>query len=89
MLQKSHRDSAESSVLLIASSAALNKLRSLPSIKLHCSEGNCGQARLLYSGLFFRPLEWRNWQTHGTQNPAHFTVHVGSTPTSSTNKHGS
>jgi hypothetical protein len=31
-------------------------------------------------------LEWRNWQTHGTQNPATFTGHVGSTPTSSTNK---
>ena len=30
-------------------------------------------------------LEWRNWQTHGTQNPATFTGHVGSTPTSSTN----
>ena len=30
-------------------------------------------------------LEWRNWQTHGTQNPAPFTGHVGSTPTSSTN----
>lgn len=29
-------------------------------------------------------LEWRNWQTHGTQNPAPFTGHVGSTPTSST-----
>ncbi len=29
-------------------------------------------------------LEWRNWQTHGTQNPAGFTSHVGSTPTSST-----
>ena len=29
-------------------------------------------------------LEWRNWQTHGTQNPATFTGHVGSTPTSST-----
>ena len=31
-------------------------------------------------------LEWRNWQTHGTQNPAPFTGHVGSTPTSSTKK---
>ncbi len=30
-------------------------------------------------------LEWRNWQTHGTQNPAPFIGHVGSTPTSSTN----
>ena len=29
--------------------------------------------------------EWRNWQTHGTQNPALFTEHVGSTPTSGTN----
>jgi hypothetical protein len=28
--------------------------------------------------------EWRNWQTHGTQNPAFFTEHVGSTPTSGT-----
>src|SRR5579884_2804488 len=37
--------------------------------------------------LFCQPnslLEWRNWQTHGTQNPATFTGHVGSTPTSST-----
>ena len=34
-------------------------------------------------GGFFS-LEWRNWQTHGTQNPAPFTGHVGSTPTSST-----
>jgi hypothetical protein len=25
--------------------------------------------------------KWRNWQTHGTQNPATFTGHVGSTPT--------
>ena len=31
-------------------------------------------------------LEWRNWQTHGTQNPAPFIGHVGSTPTSSTTK---
>jgi hypothetical protein len=30
-------------------------------------------------------LEWRNWQTHGTQNPATFTGHEGSTPSSSTN----
>ena len=30
--------------------------------------------------------EWRNWQTHGTQNPAPFTGHVGSTPTSGTNR---
>ena len=29
-------------------------------------------------------LEWRNWQTHGTQNPAAFTGHEGSTPSSST-----
>jgi hypothetical protein len=28
--------------------------------------------------------EWRNWQTHGTQNPASFTWYVGSTPTSGT-----
>ena len=34
--------------------------------------------------LRFSTLEWRNWQTHGTQNPAFFTEHVGSTPTSST-----
>src|SRR5579871_4261949 len=31
-------------------------------------------------------LEWRNWQTHGTQNPAPFTGHEGSTPSSSTNQ---
>ena len=30
-------------------------------------------------------LEWRNWQTHGTQNPASFTGYEGSTPSSSTN----
>src|ERR1700722_14367327 len=29
-------------------------------------------------------LEWRNWQTHGTQNPASFTGYEGSTPSSST-----
>ncbi len=40
---------------------------------------------LLYSGSFYNRLEWRNWQTHGTQNPASFTRYVGSTPTSSTN----
>ena len=28
--------------------------------------------------------EWRNWQTHQTQNLAHFTVRVGSTPTFAT-----
>jgi hypothetical protein len=26
--------------------------------------------------------ECRNWQTNRTQNPAHFTVRVGSSPTS-------
>jgi hypothetical protein len=41
---------------------------------------------LLYSGSSCIRLEWRNWQTHGTQNPATFTGHVGSTPTSSTMK---
>jgi site-specific recombinase XerC len=41
---------------------------------------------LLYSGSSRIRLEWRNWQTHGTQNPATFTGHVGSTPTSSTKK---
>src|SRR5437016_6136053 len=30
-------------------------------------------------------LEWRNWQRHGTQNPASFTGYEGSTPSSSTN----
>ena len=29
-------------------------------------------------------LEWRNWQTHWTQNPAPFAGHEGSTPSSST-----
>jgi hypothetical protein len=29
--------------------------------------------------------EWRNWQTHGTQNPASFTGYEGSTPSSGTN----
>jgi hypothetical protein len=28
--------------------------------------------------------EWRNWQTHQTQNLAKFTLRVGSTPTSAT-----
>lgn len=28
--------------------------------------------------------EWRNWQTHQTQNLASFTRRVGSTPTSAT-----
>lgn len=42
------------------------------------------KAQLLYSECLHAELEWRNWQTHGTQNPAFFTEHVGSTPTSST-----
>jgi hypothetical protein len=29
-------------------------------------------------------LEWRNWQTHGTQNPAPFIGHESSTLSSST-----
>src|SRR5580704_1593832 len=28
--------------------------------------------------------EWRNWQTHWTQNPAKFTLREGSTPSSAT-----
>ena len=28
--------------------------------------------------------KWRNWQTHQTQNLAHFSVRVGSTPTFAT-----
>ena len=37
-----------------------------------------------------KSLEWRNWQTHGTQNPAPFTGREGSTPSSSTTskRHG-
>ena len=31
-------------------------------------------------------LEWRNWQTHWTQNPAPLTGHEGSTPSSSTSE---
>lgn len=31
--------------------------------------------------------EWRNWQTHQTQNLAFFTERVGSTPTSATIDH--
>ncbi len=31
-----------------------------------------------------RMLEWRNWQTHWTQNPAPVTGHEGSSPSSST-----
>ena len=36
--------------------------------------------------LAFEPVvaEWRNWQTHQTQNLAKFTLRVGSTPTSAT-----
>jgi hypothetical protein len=30
-------------------------------------------------------LEWLNWLTHGTQNPASVTGYEGSTPSSSTN----
>jgi hypothetical protein len=33
--------------------------------------------------------KWRNWQTHQTQNLAHFTVRVGSTPTFATTFPGS
>lgn len=29
--------------------------------------------------------EWRNWQTHQTQNLAYFTVREGSSPSSATN----
>jgi hypothetical protein len=38
--------------------------------------------------LTFEPVvaEWRNWQTHQTQNLAKFTLRVGSTPTSATKK---
>jgi hypothetical protein len=38
--------------------------------------------------LAFEPVvaEWRNWQTHQTQNLAKFTLRVGSTPTSATNE---
>ena len=32
-------------------------------------------------------LEWRNWQTHGTQNPARRESHVGSIPTLGTENH--
>src|SRR5437016_12855922 len=41
---------------------------------------------MVYSRKFFSTnwLEWRNWQTHGTQNPASFTGYEGSTPSSST-----
>ena len=46
-------------------------------------------AALLYFGkrLVLLALEWRNWQTHGTQNPATFTGHEGSTPSSSTSRY--
>jgi hypothetical protein len=37
-----------------------------------------------YTECEIQKLEWRNWQTHGTQNPAAFTGHEGSTPSSST-----
>jgi hypothetical protein len=30
--------------------------------------------------------EWRNWQTHQTQNLAKFTLREGSTPSSATNQ---
>ena len=42
---------------------------------------SCGKLKRV-KGL----LEWRNWQTHGTQNPASFTGYEGSTPSSSTNE---
>jgi hypothetical protein len=44
-------------------------------------------ARLLHSpdaGRIVIVAEWRNWQTHQTQNLAFFTERVGSTPTSAT-----
>jgi hypothetical protein len=65
----------------------------IPALQQQNREG-AGDYRLIYSGFaplagdfracFHSKLEWRNWQTHGTQNPATFTGHVGSTPTSST-----
>ena len=47
----------------------------------------CGvkrEAGILEDVTSFRSLEWRNWQTHGTQNPAAFTGHESSTLSSST-----
>src|SRR5260370_17364283 len=44
--------------------------------------GNRGNAPCYTRSVFPRALpKWRNWQTHGTQNPATFPGHVGSTPT--------
>ena len=42
-------------------------------------------ARIRYTGEAGLVAKWRNWQTHQTQNLAHFTVRVGSTPTFATN----
>ena len=45
----------------------------------------CKMERVFLGFIFLPTLEWRNWQTHGTQNPASFTGYEGSTPSSSTN----
>ena len=55
------------------------------SIKACITDPNLDSTAVIL--LIFTLLEWRNWQTHGTQNPAGFTSHVGSTPTSSTSVH--
>src|SRR5579864_6770919 len=48
----------------------------------HCSAAAPGA--VVNSKESISLLEWRNWQTHGTQNPASFTGYEGSTPSSST-----
>ncbi len=47
-----------------------------------------GQRRAWGDAKLPELLEWRNRQTHWTQNPAPFTGHEGSTPSSSTNRPG-
>jgi hypothetical protein len=55
-------------------------LGTVVTIRLWCFEA---VAVILITGT---ALEWRNWQTHGTQNPAELRLHEGSTPSSSTMK---
>lgn len=56
----------------------------------HSESGSAGYVIVHRDGkLSVRALsvaEWRNWQTHQTQNLAFFTERVGSTPTSATNR---
>jgi hypothetical protein len=66
---------------------AVGFARSAVCIQGSSTQGQGRWVRLLYCSCS-KALEWRNWQTHGTQNPATFIGHVGSTPTSSTTDFG-